>query len=305
MATESGLPKIEGLERAFQSDPEPVSTDKDAQTQPSVPDVTVQQQEQTPPTTDGQVITDKDLAGILKTFTTPDGKIRTKDLLHSYKEIVAGFTRVSQDNSQLKKDLQKLADESELRSYQSPQPQYQPTQQKTFEQMFVENPEQAIEYKAAQIANTQRISEVLEEKESENPAEFQERFAYVRMLSQNPQYSPLSNTPKGVRKLFEIADKTRKETLVKRGHEFVKTLFGEDVDLEKFKALVTKDQQPNTNNPPANPLNAYMPNTGTSTRTGADTNIQVDELERAKQEAIKSGDANKVAGVLLKQALLK
>lgn len=292
MATESGLPKVEGLERAFQPDP---IEDKGALQQQSVPDLTAQQQAQTPHEPQGgQVQDDVDWGQ----FKNP------KDLLKSYKEIQGFTTRVSQENKQLKEELQRLKEDAELRQFQVPQ-QAQPQQQKNFEQLFVENPEQAIELKAAQIANTQRIAEVLEEKEMENPAEFHKRFAYVKMLSQNPQYRPLSDTPRGVRKLFEIADKARKDDLRNGAQESLKELLGEDVDLEKFKALIKKDQATQITNPPANPLNAYMPQTGMSTRTGADTDAQLSELERAKQEAVKTGDVQKVAGVLLKQALLK
>jgi hypothetical protein len=292
MAIDSGLPKVEGLEQIFQSD----ATEDKGVKQPLVPDVTAQQQVQTPPETPrgGQVQDEIDWGQ----FKNP------KDLLKSYKEIQGFTTRVSQENKQLKDELQKLKEESELRQFQVPQRQ-QPQTPKDFEQLFVENPEQAIEYKAAQIANTQRIAEVLEEKEMENPPEFQKRYAYVQMLARNPQYQPLSNSPRGVKKLFELADKARKDDLRNGAHESLKELFGEDVDLDKFKALIKKDQATSTTNPPTNPLNAYMPQTGMSTRTGADADAQLSELERLKQEAIKTGDVQKVAGVLLKQALLK
>jgi hypothetical protein len=108
-----------------------------------------------------------------------------------------------------------------------------------------------------------------------------------------------------VEKLFEIAGKVRKDQIARNAQNALKTIFGEDVDLEKFKAMVKKDPTTNTTNPPANPLNAYMPNTKTTTRTGADVDTHKNELEQVKNEAIKNGDANKVAGLLLKQALLK
>lgn len=298
MEKEKGLPRVEGLDKIFQPDP---SLEKDPQQQ-SVQDVTAQQQVEATPATGVQAPSDVDWAQ----FKNPDGTLNQEALYKSYKEIQGAFTRVSQDNSTFRQEMQRLKEENELRSYQAPP--VQPQQQKTFEQLFVENPEQAIAIKASEMANVQRINEVLEEKESENPTEFQERLAYVKMLAQNPQLNPLSYSPKGVKKLFEIADKTRRDNLVKTANKSLKIILGlkddEDIDIEKFKAMVRKDQ-PNINNPPTNPLNAYMPNSGTSTRTGADINIDVNDLERQKQEAIKSGDVKKVAGALLKQALLK
>jgi len=92
----------------------------------------------------------------------------------------------------------------------------------------------------------------------------------------------------------------------KNAHETLKVLFGDDFDIDKIKALARRDG-PAINNQPTTPntLNAYMPNSGTSYRTGQDVNMDVNDLERQKQEAIASGDADKVAGVLLRQALLK
>ena len=313
--TESGdgLPKVEGLTEFVKQNLDNPQQDKGQSGTGQVQEPPAQQQVQTPPSTpDAGQVEDADLAGILKTFTTPDGKVNTKDLLKSYKEIQGFTTRVSQENKdkakvieELQTKFNQLQEEAELRRYQAPATPH--TQQKSFEEMFLDNPEQAITAKAMEIANTQRITEVLEEKRYENPDDFPERMGYVNMLVQNPQYAQLQYSPKGVAKLFEIADKTRAQMLTRKAHESLKVLFGEDFDIDKLKALARKDGTQTINNQTtsANPLNAYMPDTGTSTRTGQDVNTSVNELERRKREAIESGDASAVAGAIIKQALLK
>ncbi len=305
MATPSGLPKVAGLDKVFGNADDQINqppADKDYP-KASVQDVTAQQQV-TAPLEDGQAQTMTD-DEILAQFKS------TKDLLKSYKEIQGFTTRVSQENkakdkviAELQENYNKLKEEMEIRKFQAPVAAQQ--QSRSFNDLFIENPEQAFELKAMQVANTQRIAEVLEDEESKDRKKFPERLAYVKMLAQNPEYQQLTYSPRGVRKLFELADTSRKESMERNAHEILTNLVGGDLDIEKFKALVRKDQQPNTQSTTANPIiNAYMPNTRTSTRTGADIDNQTNDLEREKQEAVKTGDASKVAGVLLKQALLK
>ena len=299
MALNDGLPRVEGLEGIVQ--------DLTQGNNPNQQQAQGQPPQGTPPATeDGQGI-DPELEGILKTFSTPDGKVRTKDLLKSYKEIQGFTTRVSQENATLKADVQKIREEMEARSYAAHQAPPIPDQ-KTFDQRFIENPQAAIEEvataKAFEMANTQRIAEILEEEEQKNPTEFQERVGYVKMLAQNPQLAPLSRSPKGVRLLFTKADEYRKESTLRRAQESLKMLLGEDIDMDKFKALVRKDGTPQQTNQPPN-SNAYMPNTTGSTRTGMDLNLNQNALQVAKDEALKRGDPGTVAGVLLREALLK
>jgi hypothetical protein len=309
MALADSLPMVEGLADFVKANTDLDTTDKGEATDTQGVDP-AQQQTQAPPEEDGQA--DAELSGILKAFTDPDGKIRTKDVLKSYKEIQGFTTRVSQENKEktkaieeLQAKLSQLQEDAELRQYQASVPPQ--ASNRSFEEMFIENPEQAITAKAMEIANTQRITEVLEEKRFENPEDFQERMAYIQMLTQQPQYNRLQYSPKGVQKLFEIADKTRAQMLTKKAHESLKALFGDDVDLDKLKALARKDGTQTTNNQSttANPLHAYMPDSGTSYRTGQDVNMNVNDLERRKHEAIAAGDADTVAGAILKQALLK
>jgi hypothetical protein len=308
MTTNNGLPMVEGLEAFLREDAGLDIADKG---QIEAPEPQPEQiAEQQVATDDGQAPSEMSDEEILAQFKS------TKNLLKSYKEIQGFTTRVSQENKEkakvieeLQSRLNQLQEEAELRKYQTPQAPHQPTTQKSFEEQFIENPELAIQTAAMRMANVQRINDVLEEKRGENPDEWQERIAYVHMLSKEPQYQPLAESPAGVRKLFEIADKTRVQALEKTTRKTLNILFGEDYDLEKLKALIRRDggtiptgtTKPTT----ANPLTAYMPDTGTSYRTGADVNLNVNDLERRKQEAIASGDADTVAGAIIRQALLK
>lgn len=302
MTIPNGLPMVEGLADFVKANTDLDTTDKGEATDTQGVDPATQQVVAPPVQEGGQAEDDIDWGQ----FKNP------KDLLKSYKEIQGFTTRVSQENKEktkaieeLQAKLSQLQEDAELRQYQAPAPPQ--ASNRSFEEMFIENPEQAITAKAMEIANTQRITEVLEEKRFENPEDFQERMAYIQMLTQQPQYNRLQYSPKGVQKLFEIADKTRAQMLTKKAHESLKALFGDDVDLEKLKALARKDGTQTTNNQSttANPLHAYMPDSGTSYRTGQDVNMNVNDLERRKHEAIAAGDADTVAGAILKQALLK
>lgn len=304
--TDNGLPKVEGLEQLIADDPDFATQDKGQQATGQEQEPPAQQQVQTPP--DAGQVEDTDLAGILKIFTSPDGKVNTKNLLKSYKEIQGAFTRVSQENADFKREMDRIREEAELRSYSTQQPPAPPNGQ-SWDDLFMQNPQQAITLLATQTANTQRIQEVLEEEAQRDNESFKERMAYVQMLAQDPQLAPLSHSPKGVKKLFEIADKQRKTMLERSAKESLKVIFGEDVDLEKLRAIVKGDGGTppvnQTKNPQQTFANAYMPDTGTSTRTGADINTHMTQLEAIKQEAIKKGDPSGVAGALLREALLK
>jgi hypothetical protein len=295
--SESGLPKVDGLQAILNES----TQDKGNEQQAEV--IADQSQQQATAPVEGQAPKEMSDEEVLAQFKS------TKDLLKSYKEIQGFTTRVSQENKEKAKvieelngRLNKLQEEMELRSYQAPQ---RPVTQKTFEELFIENPEAAITMKAAELNTTQRIAEVLEQEASTRPQEFQERMGYVKMLSQNQKYAHLSTSPQGVKKLFEVADTVRKQNLQRAAQESIKVLFGDDVDMEALKSIVTKKNGNQQTNPQANNLNAYMPNTGTSTRTGADISSNDNDIEKLKQEAIKNKDPLAVAGALLRQALQK
>lgn len=288
----NGLPEVEGLADFVKADTD-LTQDK-AQDNTEVQEKDSQVDDAAAPATDNA--DDIDWGN----FKNP------KDLLKSYKEIQGFTTRVSQENKQLKEEMQRIREERELANIASKAPAPQ-MDSKSFEELFLENPEQAIAVKAAQMANTQRIAEILEDEETAKPEEFNERLAYVKMLANQQQYAPLSNSPKGVKKLFQLADTYRKNMTEKKAYESLKVLFGEDVDIGKLKGLIKKDGASTIqtqNNAQAN-TNAYMPDVTGSTKTGAEADQKRNQLKTFKDEAFKRGDAEAVAGAILREALLR
>jgi hypothetical protein len=75
--SESGLPKIDGLQAVAQD----IMTDKGDNQQG-----THEPQQIQSPLDGGQVDVDAEIAGVLKSFTNPDGTINVKNLAKSYKE---------------------------------------------------------------------------------------------------------------------------------------------------------------------------------------------------------------------------
>lgn len=289
MSDLDGLPKVEGLENLVKDS----ITDNGQQTP---------QQQQVAAPDDGQA--DADLEGILKNFSTPDGKVRTKDLLKSYKEIQGFTTKVSQENAQYKEEMAKMREQLEVMQFQRQAPQ-QPQQPQDWNQMFIDNPEQAIAMKANEIATTRMISDVIMEEQLANPQEFNTRLAYVKNLSMTPQLAPLANSAKGVKKLFEIADKQRSTDLQRNAREAAKMLFGEDVDIEALKAVVKKDKEQSNSQTNNLNLNAYMPDTSTSNRTGMNMNSANADIQRQIQEATQKGDVSAVTRLTLMGSLNK
>lgn len=299
-AAANDLPRVEGLEAAVQ---DAFAQDKGQQEQVAQP---VVQDQQAAPSAEGQAAQTMSDEEILAQFKS------TKDLLKSYKEIQGYTTRVSQENKTLKEKAQRaeelenrlnqLQQEMELRQYQMQQQQQQP---KSFEEMFIENPEAAITMKAEQMYTMNAIRQVGQEEYTKNPQEYAERATWVQRLAQNPRYQALQYTPQGVKKLFEIADNTRKEVIQRNAHTVIKQIFGDDVDIERVRGLLaTNGNQQTTTNPQTNL--AYMPDTGTSYRTGQDMlNGQMTEIRRSKEEALQKGDVGGVTRALIQEALNK
>jgi uncharacterized membrane-anchored protein YhcB (DUF1043 family) len=294
--SESGLPKIDGLQAVAQD----VMTDKGNEQQ-TVPEP---QQTQTP-LDGGQVDVDAEIAGVLKSFTNPDGSINVKNLAKSYKEVQGFSTKTAQERAlkeqtieQLSQRLNQIQEEAELRSYHTPQ---RPAQQQSFEDMFIENPEAAITMKADQIATAQRIREVAEEEYAKNPNEYPEKEQWVKRLALDPRYAHLAYSAKGVKKLFETAEVVRKQAIHRTAHQAIKELFGDNVDMDKLRSFFTSNGIQQKTTPQTNSLNAYMPDTGTSYRTGQDVNNSMNNVQKDKAEAIKQGDVGGVIGALLRE----
>jgi len=185
--------------------------------------------------------------------------------------------------------------------YQRPMPVQQTPQPKDFDSMFIENPQQAVASVASKAVQQQmlqaRIAEALEEENLKNPAEYQERFFYAQQLSN--QYPQLTQSAPGIKKLFEIADKFRKEDYQKKGMAFVKAVIGEDADFEKFKVLLRKEEAGKLNQT----NNAYMPDTSISSRSRTDTDSPKTGYEAEIRESVAKGDVDSVISNLFKQKL--
>lgn len=289
-----GLPKVDGLQDFVAQNAEPFTQDK---VQEPAPQFNAPPMNDQPPVEPGQGTDDFDLG----VFQNP------KEMLKSYKEIQGFTTRVSQENKELKDELARLKESLELNQLAAQQPR-PPAPGQTFEEKFISNPQMAIHEEVQRQALTLRLKEVLDEESAKNPDEYRERVGYVQMLANDPKFAPLSFSPQGVRKLFEIADNQRKTSLQRQAQKALNVLFGDDIDVDKFKALIKKDQAANqTSNPQTSPIantNAFMPEVTTSTRTGQ-TDTRLAEIERIKSEALQKGDPRTVAGALIREALLK
>ena len=154
-----------------------------------------------------------------------------------------------------------------------------------------------------QTYSTMRIAEVLEEeanKEGKPDPEFRERYAYAQMIAQ--EYPNLARTPTGVKKLFELGDKRRVESLRKNASKALESIFGGPLSDEETQRLVTlvKGNKP-TQQSQSN-LNAYMPDTSTSTMSGQNQNQQPN-LDREINESVEKGDVEGVIKEKFRQLL--
>lgn len=290
MPDTNGLPDVKGLEDFVRSTV-PDLQDKGTVATTPKPDAQQNAQSQNQPPAE-----ELDLAQ----FKNP------KDMLKSYKEIQGAFTRVAQENktftereNALKAEVQAMREQMEMISLQNQrQPVQQPTQD--FDEMFIQNPRQAVEVladrKATEKVMQARVMEVLEEENIKNPSEFNERYQYVQALSR--QYPQLVTSAPGVRKLFQMADKFRVDDVKKNAARAISSLFGTEVDMEKLKVLLQKAPA-NSNNPNL----AYMPDSGgTVSRSGSEpANVNFDQKI---SEAVGKGDVDSVLSGLFQKQLM-
>ncbi len=220
-----------------------------------------------------------------------------KDMLKSYKEIQAAFTRVTQENKAFKEQMAQLNEQLELTKLggmQQSQPAYQPPADP--QQYFQQNED--IEQRIMRQVSTQRIAEVLEEEAEKNKPEFQERYAYAQMVSR--EYPNLATTSRGVKKLFELGDKLRSENLRKSAGRALESIFGEplnDEEITKLRTLVKGDKAIKQR---TDQTNAYMPDTSTSTKSGQDQN-QIPNIDLELNESVKKGDLDGAINALFKR----
>jgi len=204
-----------------------------------------------------------------------------KDMLKSYKEIQAAFTRVSQENK-----LTKLGVGHPIQQSQ--------------QQFYGDETGEDVDQKVMRLVTTQRIAEVLEEEAEKNKPEFQERYAYAQMISR--EYPQLATTSKGVKKLFELGDKLRQENLRKNAGKALESIFGEPLNDEEINKLRTMVKGDKAIKQRTDQTNAYMPDTSTSTKSGSDQN-QKPNAELKIKESVQKGDVDGVIDALFEGAL--
>jgi len=220
-----------------------------------------------------------------------------KDLLKSYKEIQAAFTRVTQENKLTKNQIAELQEQVELARAAANRPPQEP--QRRFDEAFVENPEAAINQRIAQTVMTQRIAEILEEESEKSKDDFNERYAYAQQVAR--QYPQLATSPSGVKKLFQFGDKLRQDALKKNASKALESIFGEplnDEEIVKLRKMVKGDKAIKQNN---NNSDAYMPDTSTSTRKGTDTDKSTTDHEL--KQAVEQGDVDGAIAAIFKRQL--
>jgi hypothetical protein len=284
-----GLPDVAGLEALVSADDIPGSNQAPSKQAELGKQEIAQKPEQTQAQTPAATADKEEFD--LAQFKNP------KELLKGYKEVQGAFTRTTQENKALKDEIAQIKEQMELMQFsRQPQQQAIPQQQKDFDQMFIENPQAAVEALAQRKAQSMivqsKIQDVLEEENLKNPAEFHERYQYVSALAR--QYPQLVTSQAGVRKLFQLADKTREDHQRKQAYDLVTKVFGQDVDLEKFKQLVKRDQTGQTQS-----TNAYMPDTSSGGRNIPESNAV--NAEDEVSAAVKKGDPDKVIAALFKQ----
>lgn len=220
-----------------------------------------------------------------------------KDLLKSYKEIQAAFTRVTQENKLTKQQIGELQEQVELARAAANRPVQEA--QRRFDEAFVENPEAAINQKIAQTVMTSRIAEVLEEEAEKSKDDFNERYAYAQQVAR--QYPQLATSPTGVKKLFQFGDKLRQDALKKNASKALESIFGEplnDEEITKLRKMVKGDKAIKQTN---NNSDAYMPETSTSTRKGADS--EKSNVDHDLDKAVEQGDVDGAIAAIFKRQL--
>lgn len=220
-----------------------------------------------------------------------------KDLLKGYKHIQAGFTRLSQENKALKEQIETSNNE--------PTPPVIDNvpggDGGSFDESLIQDPEAAITDVVTNVIGRTRIAEVLENEAEENPEEFQERYGYVHMLSQNPQYKQYTTTAKGVKYLFQVADKQRSESLKRSAGKALESILGEPLGEETITRLKTLIKGNSTTTTQQGLGDAYMPDSA-STKTGKNTDSETD-FEAEINDAAGKGDVDSTIDAVFKQAL--
>ena len=220
----------------------------------------------------------------------------TEDLLKSYKEIQAAFTKVSQENKSLKEqggdpdkvaeleaELNRMREEAEMLKFQS-QASPNTQQSKSFDESWMESPEATIGAEVEKRLTIARINDALAAEEAKNPDEYPERYKIADALAvKHPQ---LARNPQGVKMLFQMADKMREKSLRETSKKTMEFLRQEYPDFDKFLKRKEKKESKQDND-------AYMPDSSTSTRLGADASTDASQRDKIN-EAVERGDVDGV-----------
>lgn len=223
-----------------------------------------------------------------------------KDMLKGYKEIQAAFTTATTENATLKKtkvDLDKkiaeLEDQIELSKGSSQFSFNQDTDtEKPLDQRLAENPEKTLDQFIMDRVGTLSIAEALEEEKEKDEVAFRERYGYAQMLSR--EYPHLAKSGRGIRKLFEKADKIRSEDTKKSAYKGLEIILGEpptEEQITKFKTLIKGESTEQPTKANASKGDAFMPDTTSSTRTGA-AQDQGPNRDKEIAEAVEKGDVD-------------
>jgi len=264
MATEDGLPDVdlspivESLEREAQ-DKAQEGADKTAQA-------------------DVKEKVNEDLAQ----FKSPE------DLLKSYKELQATFTRTSQHNKELESRMAELEEQIQLSRAAPPNPQ-----DPNFDTRYLDNPQAAIQ----QQYLTMRIVEVLEDEKEKDEGAFQERYSYAQNVIR--QYPNLGRSVNGIKKAFQYGDKLRKENLKQSASKNLEAIFGEPLSEEQIsnlRQLVTGKKESKTDI-----SNAYMPDTTSTTHT--QNQNQRPDYDKTMTDAVNNGDVDGVISGIFQRVL--
>jgi hypothetical protein len=302
MSDVSGLPDVPGLAAFVQQNLEPQDKAPTPEPDKAAPAATPQQasaQVQAPQTPQAQQTPEVDWAQ----FKNKDGSLNHEALLKSYKEIQGAYTKTTQERKALQESFEQfqrqIQEQQEIAQLSAiPQRPTQPTDD--FDSRFIQDPKAAVESVveqrvAARLLQSQ-IEGVLMQEEAKDPSVFQEKYSIAMQLRN--RFPQLTQSPMGVQKLMQMADQVRKENLIKQTHRAAQMLFGDDVDIEKLRSLARKT--PNIQN---NTNLAYMPDTSSSNRTGAESGAHIVGRDAAIQDAVGKGDVDSVLANVFRKAL--
>lgn len=231
-------------------------------------------------------------------------KKNPQNILKSYRELQAAFTKTVQEKKAFEEQAMRTKEleeqlEIEKMKVNIPQQSFVP---QNFTEDLSNNPELAIEKKVESAVATREIINVLQEEDQKNHTEFQERYAFAQMAKQ--RYPHLAMTGSGVRKLFEIGDKLREEQLKKNAAKAMEAIFGGPLNEEEISRLVTlvKGKSTIPSQKQTQNLNAYMPETSTTTKIGSESELK-QNIDLEIKKSVQEGDVDGAIAAVFKRQL--